>query len=58
MAKEWVKDARSVARLAKNLHAETSKALATSEHKNKEFTTKLAAEDRGKKSTKAGLKNA
>ena len=57
MAEEWVKDARSVARLVDNLHAETSKALANSEHKN-EFTTKLAAEDRGRKSTKAGLKNA
>ena len=58
MAEEWVKDARSVVRLADNLHAETSKALATSEHKNKEFTTKLAAEDRGRKSTKTSLKNA
>ena len=58
MAEEWVKDARSVARLADNLHTETSKALATAEHKNKEFTTKLAAEDKGRKSTKAGLKNA
>ena len=39
MAEEWVKDARSMARLADNLHTETSKALATAEHKNKEFTT-------------------
>ena len=37
---------------------ETSKALAIAEHKNKEFTMKLAAEDRGRKSAKAGLKNA
>ena len=57
MAKEWVKDAWSEAKLADNLHVETSKSLATAKQKNKEITTKLAAEDRGRKSAEAGLKN-
>ena len=57
MAEKWVKDAWSEARLADNLRAETSKSLATAKQKNKEITTKLAAEDRGRKSAEAGLKN-
>ena len=57
MAEKWVKDAWSEARLAENLRAETSKSLATAKQKNKEITTKLAAEDRGRKSAEAGLKN-
>ena len=40
-----------------NLRAKTSKSLATAKQKNKEITTKLAAEDKGRKSAKAGLKN-
>ena len=57
MAKEWVKDAWSEARLADNLRAKTSKSLATAKQKNKEITTNLATEDRGRKSVEAGLKN-
>ena len=57
MAKEWVKDTRNEARLEDNLHAETSKALATVEQKNKRLTMKLASEDRGRKSVKTSLKN-
>ena len=58
MAKEWVKDAQNKARVETNLHAETSKALGTAEQKNQELTTKLTAEERGRKSAKVGLKNA
>ena len=58
MAKEWVKDARNKARLTKNLHAETSKALGITEQKNKELGTKLAAKERRRRSVEANLKNA
>ena len=58
MAEEWVKDARNVTRLADNLHVETSKALGAAKQKNKELGTKLATKDRGRRSTKANLKNA
>lgn len=58
MAEEWVKDAQNEARLADNLRVETSKALGATEQKKKKLTTKLAAEDRGRKSAEAGLKNA
>ena len=58
MAKKWVKDAQSEARLANNLQAKTRKSLATAEQKNKELTLKLAVKDRGRKSVEAGLKNA
>ena len=51
MAEEWVKDARNEARLAENLRTETSKALGATEKKNQEITTKLTAEERGRKST-------
>ena len=46
VAEEWVKDAQNDARVEANLHAEANKALGTSEQKNKEFTTKLTAEER------------
>ena len=58
MAEEWLKDAQNEARLAYNLCVETSKVLGTTEQKNKEFTMKLAVEDRGRKSAEVGLKNA
>lgn len=58
MAEKSVKDARSEARLANNLCAETSKSVATSENKKKELALKLATADRERKSAKAGLKNA
>ena len=58
MAKEWVKDAQNEARLTKNLHIETGKALGITEQKNKELSTKLAAKERRRRSVKANLKNA
>ena len=58
MAKEWVKDAQNEARLTKNLHVETGKALGIIEQKNKELSTKLAAKERRRRSAKANLKNA
>ena len=56
--KEWVKDTQNKARLADNLRVETSKSLATVESKNKELALKLAAADRDRKSTEAGLRTA
>lgn len=53
-----MKDARNEARLEGNLHAETSKALGAAEQKNQELTVKLTAEEKGRKSAEAGLKNA
>ena len=58
MAEEWVKDAQNATRLTDNLHVETSKALGVAKQKKKELGTKLATEDRGRRSTKANLKNA
>ena len=58
MAEEWVKDARNATRLTDNLHVKTSKALGAAKQKNKELGTKLATKDRGRRSTKANLKNA
>ena len=58
MVEEWVKDAQNNARLAKNLCPETSNALGAAEQKNKELTTKLTGEERGRKSVEVGLKNA
>ena len=58
MAKEWVKDAPNQARLVYNLCVETSKAWGSVEQKNKELTTKLTTDERGRKSAKVSLKNA
>lgn len=58
MANEWLKVTRSKVRLADNLRAETSKSLATSEKKNKEFALKLVTADKDRKSAKTSLKNA
>lgn len=58
MDEEWMKDAQNEARFADNLCAETSKALGVAEQKNKELTTKLTIEERGRKSAEVGLKNA
>ena len=41
-----------------NLRVEASKALGAAKQKNKEITTKLTTEKRGRKSAEAGLKNA
>lgn len=53
-----MKDARNKARLTDNLRTKTNKALGATEQKNKELNMKLAAEDRGRKSAEASLKNA
>ena len=58
MAKEWVKDARNEARLKKNLHAETGKALGITKQKNRELGMKLVAKERRRRSAEASLKNA
>lgn len=52
-----MKDARNKARVEANLHAKTSKALGVTEQKGQELTMKLIVEERGRKSTKASLKN-
>lgn len=53
MDEEWVKDARSEAKLADNLRAETSKSLATTEKKKKELTLKLVVENKERKNAEA-----
>ena len=53
-----MKVAQSKARITNNLHAETSKSLATAEKKNKEFALKLVTADKDRKSAKTSLKNA
>ena len=58
MAEEWVKAARSEARLIDNLRTETSKSLAIAKKKNKELARKLVIADKDRKSAKASLKNA
>ena len=58
MSNKWVKAARSKARLTENLRVETSKSLATTEKKNKEFALKLVTADKDRKSAKTSLKNA
>ena len=57
VAEEWVKDARSEARVEANLRAETNKALGAVKHENKELAFKLTVEERARRSAKAGLKN-
>ena len=58
MAEEWVKVTRNEVRLTDNLHVQTNKALGAAEQKNKELNTKLAAEERGRRSVEVGFKNA
>lgn len=53
-----MKDAWKEARLADNLHVETTKAMGATEQKNKELAPKLVAADRDLKSTEVGLKTA
>lgn len=53
-----MKDARTEARLADNLLAETTKALGIAEQKNKELALKLAIADRDQKNAEARLKTA
>ena len=57
-AEEWVKNAQNEAKVEANLYAKTSKALGVAEHKNKDLTAKLIAEEREQKCAEAGLKNA
>lgn len=56
--KESVKDAQNGARVEANLRTETDKALGTAELKNKELAVKLTEEEKERRSTEAGLKNA
>ena len=58
MVEKLVKDARNEARLVDNLYAKTSKALSVIKKKNKELSMKLAVEERGRRSSEAGFKNA
>ena len=57
VVEEWVKDTRNKARTEANLRAETNKALGAMKHENQELVAKLTAEERARRSTKAGLKN-
>ena len=58
MAEEWVKDAQNEVRVEANLRVEIDKALGAAKQKNQELTTKLAAEEKERRSAKAGLQNA
>ena len=58
VAEEWVQDARNKARVEANLCAETNKALGAMKQENQELAAKLTAEERARRSAKAGLKNA
>lgn len=51
-----MKDARSEAKAEANLKAKTSKALGASEQKVQELSSRLAAEEKGRRSAEAGLK--
>ena len=53
-----MKNARNEARGEANLHAETSKALGTTDQKIQELTTKVTAKEGERRSSEAGLKNA
>lgn len=58
MAEEWVKDAQNEVRVEANLRVEIDKALGIAKQKNQELTTKLAADEKARRSAKAGLQNA
>ena len=58
MAEEWVKEARNDVRNEVYLCLETKKALGATKEENKELLSKLTAEERERRSAKAGLKNA
>ena len=55
VAEEWVKDAWNETRVEANLCAEVNKALGVAKQKNQELTTKLAAEEKARRSVEAGL---
>ena len=57
MAEEWVNDTQNEARVEANLRAKANKALGAAEQKNKEFASKLAAEERAHLNVEVGLKN-
>lgn len=52
-----MKDTRNEAKVEANFSAETNKALGAAKQKNQKLTVKLIAEERERKSAKAGLKN-
>lgn len=53
-----MKDAQNEARIEANLRAKTGKVLGAVKKKIQELTTKVTAEERERRSAKAGLKNA
>ena len=58
VAEEWVKEAQNDVRNEVYLCLETKKALGATKEENKELLSKLTAEERERRSAKAGLKNA
>ena len=57
MIKEWVKDARNVARVKANLCAKANRAMGAAKQDNQELATKLTTEESVGKSVEANLKN-
>ena len=58
VVEEWVKDAHNEAWAEANHHAEVTKSLGTLKQENKELANQLILEEKARRSTKVGLKNA
>ena len=58
MAEEWDKKARNDVKNEVHLRLKTEKALRVAKEENKKLFSKLIAEERERRSVKAGLKNA
>ena len=58
MVEEWVKETRNDVKNEVHLRLDTEKALGATKEENKELLSKLTAEERERRSTEAGLKNA
>ena len=58
MAEEWVKEAQNEVKNEVHLRLETEKALGAVKEENKELLSKLTTEEKERKSTQVGLKNA
>ena len=58
MAEEWVNKARNGAKTEVHFHVKMEKALGAMKEENKDLLSKLATEERERKSAQTGLKNA
>ena len=58
VAEEWVKEAQNEVKNEVHLRLETEKALGAVKEENKELLSKLTTEEKERKSTQVGLKNA